>query len=259
MYLRLCASVTIGVILAALIWPSAVHADQVTIVASVSGTPYPDNPTGTYPDVVVNGDFSIFRLADPNSPEDFAIGDGRDEHDSFLMDFTRDPNFLLVDCSQPFTAIQLTIDILGPSFSATDRVDIRNFGQDEAPTPGSYGRNVFDLMNYSTQYREPTIREALCNGYTSPDPRFPNAGRGQLSMSYADDAVISFAEMRITGQTVPEPSALLLLLLAFICLFRCQRVGSGSVEVVSPRSKCRARRGGTAGVSSSLGKGRLRL
>ncbi|MBN1911547.1 MAG: PEP-CTERM sorting domain-containing protein [Pirellulales bacterium] len=214
--------------------PSAAQAELVSVSASVTGVAYPNgpwlelpqtgNPTAYLTTVVLNGGFRIFRYNEPIAPEDFRIGDGINETSAWLLDFTQDPNYALLDLSKPFTAIELVFTIHGPTFDPTDNVSIGDLGQAQAPMPTSFGTNVVDLMNYSGQYNEATIRASLLGAYDPGDPRFCYAGPGQLSMSGGDDFVIEYARITITGVMIPEPGSMALLALGLVSLFLGRRV-----------------------------------
>lgn len=144
---------------------------------------------------VINGDFLIHEnLAAPTT------GDGVDEATTWTFDFTADANYAAFAASgQPLTTAVLTLTLTqfypeGPITDLVRPVDM--FPNIEMPhflSAGQTGSIQFELLDY----------------YTSSDIlAFIDAHNGTMPMIYADDAIVSYANLRI-AMVPPAPVAAL--------------------------------------------------
>lgn len=187
-----------------------------TISATAIGTIPP--PQGTYPDVIIYGDF----LINPN-PSRPIVGDGDDESVFWTFDFTTDPNFSYFSTSSPLDFALLTLTLTPVSTYSTDRVFIG--GPTTVPDPEYFGLTPIYSDNFQLVSQDSpetfTVQLDLLNFYTSNEILFaltggyPNigyytSGPGRIPMYYQDDSFLSYARLDLSGTPVPEPATILL-------------------------------------------------
>lgn len=182
----------------------ALPAAAISLVGVARGEDSPGR--ATTPEVVANGDFSIFRIGDDGS----TVGDGVDEHTFWLHDFTGDP---ALSFFAPGTALlSATLDLtLTPAASpVADRAAIFGLREFRSPLfdaiPIGETRTVrIDLRSI---YSDAQILAALHGNTPLLDARIPPAGAGQLTLGYANDAIVSFARIEIAAAPEPDTAAL---------------------------------------------------
>lgn len=172
-----------------------------TISGSVTGSDTP--PTNPFPNTVANGGFTISATA-PS-----LVGDGIDDQTDWVIDFTGHPNFGSFNTAVPLTVATLNMTLRpvntgtgGPQGITDDRVGIPPASL-YISTPAINGLPVgvlspisIDLLSFFTSAQ---ILDVLTN----------NAGT--IPMVYGDDAVVSYAEVTLSNEVVPEPSTWVLL------------------------------------------------
>ncbi|MBE9042166.1 PEP-CTERM sorting domain-containing protein [Oscillatoriales cyanobacterium LEGE 11467] len=181
-----------------------VEAIAATISATASGSFSPG--FGTFPDPLVNGDFTITPLS--NAPRG-RVGNGSDEITTWDFDFTNDPSFSSFSTSEDLTSALLTLtlrsgfDIASDTFKIVGLPDIEDIDVFQNLGRREVGTFTFDLLDY----------------YTSNDifDVFSGSTAGFIPMEYRDDAILSFAQLDLsiaeaTSATVPEPTMTLGLL-----------------------------------------------
>lgn len=180
------------------------EARAATISATASGSLLPE--FGTFPDPLVNGDFTITPLQ--NAPNG-RVGNGSDEITTWDFDFSNDPDFSTLSSGDELTSALLTLtlrsgwDIASDSFKIVGLPDIGNIEAFQNLGRRTVGTFTFDLLDY----------------YSSNDifGIFSGGTAGVIPFEYQDDAILSFAQLdlgvaRDTGVSVPEPAATLSLL-----------------------------------------------
>jgi hypothetical protein len=170
---------------------------SIKITASANGSVTPPTEDGKS---VVNGDFLIgFNRIVPS----LTTGDGVDEETSWTFFFNEDPNFSLFSSSQPLTSALLTLTLTPKDKDGgitTDAVWIETLGI-------IGGGASFDPIQKLPLDVTTTITiELLDNfpGYTSPailGILFSSVG-GRISMRYQDDAIVSFAKLELTQESL---------------------------------------------------------
>ena len=184
----------------------------ITISATASGSLTPTPAAG---ESVVNGDFTInynrFKdLSDPANPIDknsFTTGDGIDEETNWTFYFNEDPNFSLFSSSQPLTSALLTLTLTpkDPSDGITtdalwiETLEVIGGAAPNAPEFQSLPSNVtatiqIELLDRLPSYSSANILMIL----------FSSVG-GRISMRYQDDAIISFAQLELTQESLSLP------------------------------------------------------
>lgn len=168
---------------------SAAMAQEVTITAVAVGSP---NPPPVFDQDILNGDFLILK----NPEQQVTTGDGVDETTTWTIDFTGDPNFAAFPQTGRVTAATLSLTLTTPYAPGpiTDLVRWGNFGVPSIPIPefipnGGTGRIEFDLLDYMCG--ELLLSDLQTHGFAA-------------TAYYADDAVVSFAQMRITAKPACE-------------------------------------------------------
>lgn len=161
----------------------------ITITTVVSGSLVP--PTGTYPNAVKNGDFTI-----TGNPGAVAIGEGVDEETRWTFDFNADPAYSFFDTAQGLTSAILTLTLTPrDSLITTDlvRIDLAGFGNITGPIqvlPVNVTNTIhIDLLAQPT-YTASAILNALA------------AGAGKIPMVYGDDSIVSGAKLELTQQSL---------------------------------------------------------
>ncbi len=165
-----------------------------TITAVATGSPTPSTTVGPVGASVTNGDFLITQAAGTGT-----IGDGLDERTTWVLDFTTDPNFLPLPSSAAFNSatLLLTLEPKGGDIS-TDIIKIEGLSN---ITMSSIGQ-AFPVSVTTT------LQIELLDFYTSSDILnvLNAAPDGQLPLLYADDAIISYAELVLSGNTEFAPT-----------------------------------------------------
>ena len=161
----------------------------ITITTVVSGSLV--SPTGTYPNAVKNGDFTI-----TGNPGAVAIGEGVDEETRWTFDFNADPAYSFFDTAQGLTSAILTLTLTPrDSLITTDlvRIDLAGFGNITGPIqvlPVNVTNTIhIDLLEQPT-YTASAILNALA------------AGAGKIPMVYGDDSIVSGAKLELTQQSM---------------------------------------------------------
>lgn len=159
-------------------------AAEVTIFATAHGSPTPAlGPNDQY---LTNGDFLIWpNLLAP------VTGDGIDEVTSWTFDFTNDPSFASFPQDGILTGALLTLTLTTP-FSPgppTDYVQIGSAGLPLVPMPlflnASTGTIEFELLDY------------MCASAVLEQVNYFSF---KLPMYYAEDAVVSHAQLALTAR-----------------------------------------------------------
>lgn len=151
----------------------------------------------------MNGDFTILRFGDNGS----VIGDGIDEHSFWIYDFGANSNFASLDLTMPLTSALLTLTLTPGASPIGDRAGVLFLPEFASPLFDSIPIGVtttiqIELLNiYSSQ----ALLDRIALADSVVDPRIPVAGPGQITVGYANDATVSFAELTLIGESVPEP------------------------------------------------------
>ena len=164
------------------------------------------------PGVVTNGDFEIFRIGNDGS----LIGDGIDEHTFWIHDFSADPDLAAFESATELLRATLRLTLTPPVSPVSDRAAIFGLAEFQATQIDTLQVGVtqtieIDLLEI---YGASLILSQLFGSSPSFDPRIPASGPGQLTVGYANDAIVSFAELTLV--TVPEPGTALLVLLGLV-------------------------------------------
>ena len=201
-------------------------ANAVSISATAIGDPNIFAPVDLNSDptrvdsILQNGDFEIFNNA--INPI------GQDDTTFWNFDFTQDPNFADFSTSDPLTKALLTIDLETNFSTIDDVVWIPNApaviqGQVQGLPVGVITRVTIDLLDF---YTSNDILNALTGSeFLYPVPAGPDltprvaSGFGKIPMTYAADAVLSFAKLELSNdpESTPEPSSILGLLAIGSC------------------------------------------
>jgi len=172
-----------------------------TISGSVTGSNTP--ATDNHPNVVVNGGFTI-SASGPS-----VVGDGIDDQTDWVVNFTGHPNFGSFNTGVPLTMASLSMMIrpvstgtAGPQGITDDRVGIPPANL-FISTPAITGLPIgvlspvnIDLLSFFTSAE-------ILGVFVS------NAGT--IPMVYGDDAIVSYAEVTLSNEVIPEPSTWVLL------------------------------------------------
>ena len=201
-------------VLAAVLMLAQGASAAVTLRGTASGDPTPGRTTT--PGVVTNGDFSIFRIGSDGS----IVGDGIDEHTFWIHDFSADPELASIDRNTPLISATLRLTLTPAASPVRDRAAIFGLAEFQSPLfdaiPVDLTRTVaIDLCEI---YSDLQILSTLFGSSPQLDPRIPQSGPGQLTLGYANDAVVSFAELELVA--VPEPGSGLLVALGLLPLTR---------------------------------------
>jgi hypothetical protein len=188
--ISLCRAVAL-VALAAL---STRSAGAGLIIAQAKGSSSPT--TSAVPFSVINGDFTIAQptMVDGND----VVGDGINEVTTWTLDFAGRPGYASFVTHPPLTSALLTLTLTpGESFVSTDAFAIGGLPSINSPA-------VQGLSVGSTQ----TVQVQLLDYYSSTQilGRLTSLS-GKLNFIYQDDAVVSFAELKLVS--TPEPSTLI--------------------------------------------------
>lgn len=206
---------------------------SVTIAATASGSLTAIPRTG---ESVINGDFTInynrFKdLSDPANLIDrnsFETGDGRDEETNWTFYFNEDPNFSLFSPSplQPLTSALLTLT-LKPARDAIGGLNTDKFWIETLPVIDLVDalKNVFPSLTFDrvpdidTDPNQITNRnidsvllldQATTITFNLLDHYKPegilntlfSSLQGRITMRYNDDAIISFAQLDLTQESL---------------------------------------------------------
>lgn len=178
--------------------------EAVTISATASGSNTPPQlPVIDSPVTIINGDFTI-----TDSPGFTEIaGDGIDEITIWSFDFSSNSNLDLFSPSTELSSALLTLTLTpSDSFITTDTTGIHD-GEvvlesvavpslPDIPPVGQTDTITFDLLDFG--FSQTTILNVL------------NADASKtIPWRYQDDAIISFAQLDLTVETVPEPVSIL--------------------------------------------------
>ncbi|NEN90914.1 MAG: PEP-CTERM sorting domain-containing protein [Okeania sp. SIO3H1] len=174
----------------------------ISIKATATGS---SNPTPIVGGDLQNGDFLI--LQNPTVPS-LPTGDGVDETTDWSFDFSNDSNLMFFPVSSPLDSAILTLT-LSPIDSGvtTDTIGVPGVKSinipsiPSIPAVGTTGTVSIDLLDF---------------GFTSADIiNSLDPVTNTIPWLYQDDAIISFAELELTVESVesvPEPTSILGLL-----------------------------------------------
>lgn len=218
---------------------------SIMITASASGSLTPTLVAPPFPDPkgLTNGDFLINHAVDINGIPVGITGDGKTEQTNWTFKFAGDPNFPRFSPSRPLTSVLLTLTLTPKDYLI--RTDGILIYMPSGPGLGGLGgaanasdiggapeiQNLpFDPNNPNRYY---TIQMELLNRVLSPGYSVPafssdvilevfRAGAGQIAMHYANDAIVSSAQLQLT-QGGPA--------LQYAAKFVC---GKSAGEVVAP-------------------------
>lgn len=172
-----------------------------TISGSVTGSGSP--VTVNFPDVVANGGFTIAATA-PS-----VVGDGIDDETTWTVDFTGHPNYAAFNTAVPLTVATLNLTLHpvntgtgGPQGVTDDRVGI---------PPGNLYLTTPAITGLPVGVTSPVSLDLLSFFTSAEILAVFTANSGTIPMVYGDDAIVSFAELTLSNDVVPEPSTWLLL------------------------------------------------
>lgn len=174
----------------------------ITISATASGSLTPPTAVG---ESVVNGDFLILRN---RLAPDRTTGDGSDEETSWTFYFNEHPDFSLFSPSQPLTSALLTLTLTpkdeqpgGVRGVTTDGFWIDSLGYAGAPDEfQSLPLDEPTTITVELLDRVPSYTSAAILGILFSIDGFLG---GRISMHYQDDAIVSFAQLDLTQESVP--------------------------------------------------------
>ncbi|GEM_PF-6586422 len=162
---------------------------KVTITATVSGSQTP--PTATRPEKVINNNFEISG----NNERAPIVGDGLDERTWWTFDFTHNPDISAFKRAESITSATLTIE-LNPRLGVnSDTVGIEGLRYVISPKIKNLPLDKVSkiTINLLDTYSSEEILGALQKGEF-----------GNFRMYYDDDAIVSFASLKLTGKVLPE-------------------------------------------------------
>jgi len=169
---------------------SATPATTIPITATAKGsqTPEVDDPPFTTDPIVENEDFTI-------TPDGFdschtlPLGDGVNEGTSWSFDFKTDPEFQCFPTSLPLASALLTLELTPKSSPFTDAFTLDGLSPIITPTIQELPIGV-----------PSAIQIELANFYHNMSlTRLFKAKNGSIPAFYADDAIVSFAELTLTS------------------------------------------------------------
>lgn len=183
-------------VLATILIPSRAFSISISATAQGSLTP----PTAIFPNTVTNGDFLISAN---DNPDNFLIGDGREENTQWTLDFTQDRNFADFSTTELLTSAKLTLTLTTCCNIETDEFRIQTLPSIATPSIQGLPRNTTQTLDLE-----------LLDFYSSSDILgvFNRNSGGLIPMAYFDDALVSFARLELSNdrtQSVPEPSLIL--------------------------------------------------
>jgi hypothetical protein len=161
---------------------------DLVITATASGSLVP--PTGTYPDPVTNGDFTI-----TGNPGAVAIGEGVDEETRWVFDFTADPAYAFFSSALGLTSAVLQLTLTPrDTLITTDlvRIDAPGFSAITGPIqvlPVNVTSTIQIDLLAQPSYEASAIAAAL------------TSGSGKIPMVYGDDSIVSAAKLELTQRT----------------------------------------------------------
>ena len=219
---------------------------SITITASASGslTPTPVGPPFPDPKGVTNGDFLINHSVDKNGNLVGITGDGKTEQTNWTFKFASDPNFPRFSTSRPLTSVLLTLTLTPKDYLIrTDAIyiyranTVPGLGGLGGSIPGSAIGGAPEIQNLPFDSNKPnryyTIQMELLNRVLAPGYSVPafssdailevfRNGGGQIAMHYANDAIVSSAQLELTQESPAFQYAA-----KFVC-------GKSAGEVVAP-------------------------
>jgi len=149
-----------------------------------------------------NGDFLILENA---TIPTLTTGDGIDEVTEWSFDFSDNSNLDLFSPTTELSSAQLTLTLTPKSGLITTDTTGLVFGNSSefvrvpnlpnVPSVGQIGTISFDLLDFGFS------QSAILNSLNADDSY-------SIEWSYQDDAIISFAQLELTTETVPESSSL---------------------------------------------------
>ena len=158
-----------------------------------------------------------FTLTANNGTSTTNLGDGVDETTRWDFDFSNDPNLNSFLSDGSLTSALLTLTLSPRSgLITTDSTGIPGVGSVKIPdipgipSRGQKGTVTFDLLDYG--FDGNNILTALTSGTAN-----------SISWVYQDDAIISYAQLTLESESVPEPTSML-------GLFVLGAVGIGSLK-----------------------------
>lgn len=185
-----------------ILWGSS-EALATSIKATAVGSPNP-SPILPNPDAGIvtlqNGDFQIRW----NGRLDNPIGDGADETTNWVFDFSNDSNLEAFPFSQPLSSALLTLTLMPKNAGVitdsigifTNQPRIRIPELTDIPAVGTTDTISIELLDFEAFTSEQFTNLLTPENYTIP-------------WFYAEDSLVSFAELELTAKSVPEPHSLL--------------------------------------------------
>lgn len=194
-------------------------AKAASMISNIYGSPEPTQLKNAPLDgqtSIQNGDFTITR-----SGANSTLGNGVDELTTWGFDFTNSPNLHKFQGTKPLKSALLTLTLSPKSgLFPTDIFGIPGVGSiyvpniPNLPELGQTGTLQLDLLDYGF------TSAGILDGLKSAVGSNIGLGGGQVFQSsnaenvvpfrYSDDAIISYAELKL--ETVPEPTVTLGLL-----------------------------------------------
>ncbi len=159
---------------------------DITITATASGNPIPR--IAPFPEQLRNGDFLISPHGGCTAGSCPDTGDGIDEDTSWTFDFNGDPSFPFFSPLAPLSSALLTLTLAPKDgLIKTDFVRIETLSRIEDPAIRTLSVGVTR-----------TIDLELLRFYSSEDILGILSGSGTIPMFYADDAIVFFAQLKLT-------------------------------------------------------------
>jgi hypothetical protein len=149
-------------------------------------------PNASLEDSMVNGDFVIKRTGGTDS----TLGNGWDEATTWVFDFTSDPRWGPFSTSKSLASARLTLT-LTPKSSLVIQDIIRIEGLADISTAQIQALPINTTGTVELKLLDFYSSVEILNVLTSDI-------EGQIPMFYADDASISFAELRLVSGTPPK-------------------------------------------------------
>ena len=172
-----------------------INADTVTVTAAATGSVNPATANASVQTNTVNGDFTITDTSGLNR----LIGDGADEATNWVFNFGSDPDVNDFSIDDTLTSAMLTLTLTPGTPLNTDAVLLNGLSSVRSPV----------FANLVPADGTTTVQIELLDYYTSESimQKFEEDNYAQIGAYYADDAIVSFAELELVAVVTPPTFA----------------------------------------------------